>query len=61
MSPVWKRLVFGSAVKVRIRFRVRQIAVRIRVRVSLQEMNTSLYNLPKSDLNVPVCVFYMCS
>ena len=33
--------------------------VMVRVRFSLQEMNVSLYNVPKIDLSKHVCVFYV--
>ena len=46
MSQIGKKLFFGSVV------RVRQIVVMVRVRVSLQEINVSLCNVPKSDLNL---------
>ena len=41
LSPIWKKLIFGSVVK---------------VRVSLQEINVSLCNVPKRDLGRHVCV-----
>ena len=42
MSPIGKKLIFGSVVKVN-------------VMVSLQEMNVSLCNVPTSDLGQRVC------
>ena len=57
MSPIWKKLISGSMVKVRVRVRVRQVVVM--VRVSLQEMNISLCNVPKGDHNL-ICVCVSC-
>lgn len=63
MSPVGKKLVLESLVKVRVRVRVRQVEVMVRIRVNLQEINVSLCNVPKIDHDlIYVCVFmHICT
>ena len=54
VSSVGKMLIFESVVKMKVRVRFWQTVVIIGVRVL--EMNTSLCNVPKSDLGQRVCV-----
>ena len=41
---------------VRIRVRVREVVMMIRVMVSLQEINVTLCNVPRSDHSLIMCV-----
>ena len=47
LSPIGKKLIFGSVVKLRMRVRFRAGQLVVMVRASPQEVNASLCNVPK--------------
>ena len=56
VSPIGKKMTFGSVVQVRVRVRFRKVVVTVRVKSDLQEINVRLCDVPKSDLRQQMCV-----